>query len=102
MDTICDVVAMVVEREDFRTSEDSVKRLDNMALRCDVEAALSSDDKIWSSGHRVAVTAHDGVISLRGTTKNKELRNLILDAASKVEGVVDCKSEIAVLTDALR
>jgi len=102
MDNICDVVAMVVEHEDFKTSKDSVKRLNNMALQCNIEAALSSDDKIWSSGHQVTVNAHDGVISLRGTTKSKELRDLIVDTASKVKGVVDCKSEINLLSDTLR
>ena len=101
MDNICDVVARVVAHDDFRTSEDSVKRLNNMALECDVEAALSSDDKIWSN-HQVAVRAQDGVISLRGTTKSKEVRDLIVDTTSKVKGVVDCKSEITLLSDALR
>ena len=102
MDNICDVVAMVVAHEDFRTSEDSIKRLNNVALRCDVEAALTSDDKIWRSGHQVTVTAHDGVISLRGTTKTKELKDLIIDTASRVKGVVDCKSAISLLSDVLR
>ena len=102
MENICDVVAMVVEHEDFRTSEDSVKRLNNTALQCSVEAALSSDDKIWSSGHQVSVTAHDGMISLRGTTKSREMRDLIVETTSKVEGVEDCKSAISLLSDVLR
>lgn len=101
MDNICDVVAMVVEHEDFKTSENSVKQLNNLNLQCNVEAALSSDDMIWSR-HQVTVAAHDGVISLRGTTKTKELKDLIEDTASKVKGVVDCKSEINLLSDALR
>jgi cytidylate kinase len=102
MDNICDVVAMVVEHDDFKTSEDSVKRLKNLALQRNVEAALSSDDKIWGSGHQVAVTAHDGVVSLRGTVKSNELRGLIVDTTSMVKGVVDCRSEITLLSDALR
>ena len=102
MDNICNVVAMVIDHEDFKTSEESTKRLNNVALQCDVEAALSSDDKIWRSGHQVSVSAHDGVISLRGTTKSKELRALIVDTTTKVKGVVDCKLEINLLSDALR
>ena len=73
-----------------------------MALQCDVEAALSSDDKIWNSGHQVTVRTHAGVVSLRGTTKTNELRDLIVDTASKVKGVVDCKSAISLLSDVLR
>ena len=102
MDNICDVVAMVVDHEDFRTSGDSVKRLNNMALQCDVEAALSADDKIWRSGHQVKVSAHDGVVSLRGTTKSRELKDSLVETASKVKGVVDCKSAISLLSDVLR
>lgn len=102
MDSICDVVAMLVEHRDFKTSEGSIKRLNNMTLQCNVEAALSSDDKIWKSRQQVTVTARDGVISLRGTTKTRELRDLIVDTASKVKGVAGCKSEINLLSDALR
>ena len=102
MDSICDVVAMLVAHDDFRTSAESVKRLDNMALQCSVEAALSSDDRIWRSGHQVTVTAHDGIVSLRGATKSAALRDLIVETTTNVPGVEECKSAIGLLSDVLR
>ena len=102
MDNICNLVAMAIEHDDFKTSDDSAKRLKNVALQCDVRAALSSDDRLWNNSRQISVSAHDGAISLRGSTKSKESRDRIVDAASGVEGVVDCKSEISLLSDALR
>ena len=101
MDNICDVVERVVAHEDFRTSENSIQRLNNMALQCEVNAALSADDRIWRSGHRVTVNAHNGVVSLQGTTRTGEMRDLIVETASRVTSVVDCKSEVTLLSDAL-
>lgn len=101
MDNICDVVVQAVGHEDFRTSEETARRLNNTALECSVEAALSSDETIWRSGHQVSVTARDGVISLRGTTKRADVRDLIVQTATQVQGVSDCKSAISLLSDAL-
>ena len=98
MENICDVVAMVIEHEDFRSSENTMKRLNNAALQCDVEAALTSDDKIWNSGHQVSVTARDGMVSLKGTVKTEKLKDLIEDTASRVNDVAGCKSVIRVLS----
>ena len=102
MGSICDVVAMLVDRDDFRTSEDSIKRLNDAALQCSVEAILSADDRVWNSGHQVSVMARNGMVSLRGTTRTSELRDLIVETTSRVEGVVDCKSGIHLLSDTLR
>jgi cytidylate kinase len=100
MATICEMVTMAVNQKDFRTSEQSIKLLNNMSLECEVKAALRSDDKIWGS-HEVTVSAHGGVITLRGSVKTKELRDLITDTASKVKGVKECKSEISLLSDSI-
>jgi cytidylate kinase len=100
METICNMVAVAIEQKDFRSSEKSQKLLENMSLECEVNAAMRSDDKIWGS-HEVIVSAHDGVITLKGSAKNKELRDLILDTAAKVKGVKKCKSEISLLSDSI-
>jgi osmotically-inducible protein OsmY len=102
MDIICDVVEMVVAHDDFRTSEEATKRLDDTCLLCNVEAALSANNKIWSSGQQVSVSAHDGRIELRGSVRSKDLRDLITETASKVDGVVECQSELTLRSDALR
>jgi osmotically-inducible protein OsmY len=71
-----------------------------MSLECEVRAALASDDEIWRN-QEVTVNAYDGIIILRGTTKNKQLRDLIVDTTSKVKGVKECKSDISLLSDGL-
>jgi len=100
MDNICKMVAMAIDHKDFRTSEETVRRWNNFATECEVTAALASDDKIWSS-QKISVHAHDGVITLKGSTKNEEFRDLIVDTVSKVKGVTDCKSDINLLSDSL-
>jgi hypothetical protein len=98
--TICNMVAMAVEQKDFKSSEESKRLLVNMSLECEVKAAMRSDDKIWGS-HEVTVSAHDGALTLRGSVKNKDLRDLIIDTALKVKGVKECKSEISLLSDSI-
>jgi osmotically-inducible protein OsmY len=71
-----------------------------MSLECEVRAALASDDEIWRN-QEVTVNAYDGLIILKGTTKNKQLRDLIVDTTSKVKGVKECKSDISLLSDGL-
>ena len=102
MDTICDVVALLVDSPDFKTSSEAANRLNNAALQCSVEAALSSDDRIWRSGHQVTVAAHDGIISLRGTTRTAAQRDLIVETAAEVDCVRECKAAISLLSDTLR
>lgn len=100
MDNICEMVALVIDHKDFKTSENANMCLNNMSLECEVRAALASDDEIWRN-QEVTVNAYDGIIILRGTTKNKALRDLIVDTTSKVKGVKECKSDISLLSDGL-
>ena len=100
MDNICEMVALAVDHEDFKTSEHAIMCLNNMSLECEVRAALASDDEIWKN-QEVTVNAYDGTIVLKGTTKNKDLRDLILDTVSKVKGVKECTSDISLLSDGL-
>jgi hypothetical protein len=100
MDNICEMVARAIDHEDFKTSEHALMCLENMSLECEVRGALASDDKIWSN-QQVTVIASDGVVTLKGPVKNKELRDLIVDMASKVKGVKECKSNMTLLSDSL-
>ena len=100
METVCEMVAFLTERDEFKTSENAIRSLENIYLACEVRAALASDDEIWKS-QEITVNAYDGTIILKGNTKNKEMRDLIVDTASKVKGVNECKSDISLLSDAL-
>jgi cytidylate kinase len=100
MDNICEMIALAIDHKDFKTSKKSIEKLNNFSLVCDVKAALASDDEIWKS-QEITVDAYNGIVILRGITKNEELRNLIVDTTSKVKGVRECKSEIGLLSDDL-
>ena len=100
MDNICEMVALAIDHEDFKTSDHAIMCLNNMSLECEVRASLASDDKIWSN-QQVTVIASNGVITLKGPVKNKELRDLIVDATLKVKGVKECKSNMNLLSDSL-
>jgi len=100
MDNICELVSMAVKHNDFKSSEESVRKLENLSLKCEVQAAMASDNTIWKS-QQIKVNAYDGVIVLKGTVKNRELRDLIVDTTLKVKGVTDCKSDINLLSDEL-
>jgi cytidylate kinase len=100
MDNICEMVVKALDHKDFQTTTHAKRLLENLALECEVEAALVSDNKIWS-GQKVSVHASNGVVTLKGAVKNKDLRNLIIDTTLNVKGVKDCKSDITLLSDSL-
>jgi osmotically-inducible protein OsmY len=100
MDNICNLVATMLNHKDFKTSKSSIRKLNNLSLECDVRAALAADDRIWRS-HKISINAYNDVVILKGTSKNKELRDLIVDTTLKVKGVKECKSEISLLSDSI-
>lgn len=100
MDNICEIVSTAVAHKDFKTSEESSRKLKNLSLECNVKAALASDNKIWES-LEIAVHANNGAVTLKGRTKNKELKDLIVDTALSVKGVIECKPDITLLSDSL-
>lgn len=100
IETICNMVAVAVEQQEFKTSDTARIILENMSLECEVRAAMQSDDTIWGS-HDVTVSAYDGIVTLRGSVKNGELRDLIVETVQKVKGVKKCDSEINLLSDSL-
>ncbi len=100
VDNMYEIVTAALKHDNFKTTDRSVNILNNLSLECEVKAALTSDDKIWRS-QQISVSAHNGVITLRGTTKNQELKDLIVDTTLKVKGVSECISDISLLSDPL-
>ena len=99
LETVCKLVADVANSPEFATTEKSVRQLNDISLACEVKAAIASDDKIWDQ--KVTVNADDGVITLRGSAKNGQLRDLIAETASQVKGVKKCNVNISLLSDPL-
>jgi len=97
LDTVCDLVEVAIKSKEFQTTENSIRRLGNIALACEVKAAIAADNKIWEQP--ITVSAEDGVVTLRGSAKNKELRNLLVETSSHVKGVKACENHIGLVSD---
>lgn len=99
LDTICEIVAITVARPEFRTSQESARRLNDLSLQCEVLAAFASDDKLWSIP--VTVEADNGTVTLRGTVKDKAIRDMFAELAGHVKGVAKVETKIGLTTDPL-
>jgi two-component system response regulator CpxR len=95
--TICDLVVMAVNSDGFKTTDKSTRRLNNISLECEVKAAIASDDKIWEQP--ITITCDDGVVTLRGMVKNKDMKERIAETASQVKGVKSCDVRITLSSD---
>jgi cytidylate kinase len=99
IDSICEIIALAVDRDEFKTTKNSARKLNDLSLECEVRAAFAADDVIWS--HPVSVVADDGVVTLRGTVKTAKLRDQIAELVSQVKGVRGCNVEVGLSTDPL-
>lgn len=97
LDTICDIVKVAVNSNEFRTTPESLQRLLNVSLACEVQAAIAADDKLWDQP--ITISANAGVVLLKGTAKKKDLRDLVVETAAQVKGVDKCDVRIGLLTD---
>jgi cytidylate kinase len=99
IDSICDIVALAVRQKEFRTTEQSVRLLNNLSLECEVKAAFAADDKIWNLP--IEISANNGVVELRGIVKDAKLRDVVAEVAGQVKGVKECRCQINLSTDPL-
>lgn len=88
LDTICDVVESAISHEEFKTTDESLSRLNDVSLACEVKAAIASDDRIWDQP--ITVNARNGVVNIDGAVKDGKLGKLIKETAWQVKGVKDC------------
>lgn len=103
IESACDMMALLAGRPEFQKTDESMRRLDELSLACEVKAALASDDTLWKHlwEQSIIVLASGSVITLRGTVKNKEVGAAMQDVASKVKGVSECRFEATPLGDVL-
>jgi len=99
IDTISEIIILTINRKEFKTSDKSIKQLNNLSLECEIKAAIASDDKIWDQP--ITVSADNGEVILRGTVKNNKMRDLIEDITRKVKGITSCQVNINLITDPL-
>jgi cytidylate kinase len=100
IDTICELVALLTESKDFKTTPESINGLNNLSLECEVRAAIASDDRLWNLP--ISVTAGNSVVSVHGMVENARTRDAIIDVVSQVKGVAEVKSYLSLPSDPIK
>ena len=100
IDTVCEMITAAVGSDEYATTDASIRILNNLSLACEVEAALASDDKLWEND--IEVTAAGSDVTLHGLVKNARIRDAIIDTASHVKGVSECRSLLRLRSDPVR
>jgi len=96
IESIVEIIAMTVQRPEFRTTENSLRKLEDLSLSCEVKAALASDDKLWNVP--VAVKTENGVVTLRGHVKDDKVREELALLVNQVKGVKECQLNLGLST----
>lgn len=96
LDAICDMMAETITLDNYLTTADSIRKLNDVSLACEVKAAIASDDRIWSQP--ISVRASNGVVSIRGTVEKMTLKDLIMETALQVKGVINCNMQVGLST----
>lgn len=92
-ETLCNIVALAVNSEDFKTNEHSMAKLKNLSTACEVKAAFATDDRLWDQD--IKVSASGSVVTLMGIVKNEKIRDELIDIATKVKGVTKCETRLS-------
>jgi cytidylate kinase len=85
VDGAVELVAAAVHREQFKTTEESQRSIENLCLASRVRAALAADNT--TSSAEVDVKAEGDVIHLKGKVRPVSLVDAIIEVATRVEGV---------------
>lgn len=80
-----DLVAAAVGREEFQTTDESRRAMENLYLASRVRSALAADPRTASV--EIEVEADVGVVLLRGKVRTASIVDSILEIAGQVEGV---------------
>ncbi len=93
----CATVVHMTELDDFKPTDESRKRYQDLLLGCRVWAALAKEPKTRSSG--IDVTADDGEVVIVGSVRTAEAGELLPQIAERVEGVRSVRCEAGMGTD---
>ncbi|MCL4558649.1 MAG: cytidylate kinase family protein [Deltaproteobacteria bacterium] len=97
--TACEMIAVMVKADEFKTTEASVKAMNDLALASKVKAVLASDD--FTKNFNVEVVADAGFITVNGKVDTMEDVDNITELVKNIKGVkgVSCKCHPHYLKD---
>jgi cytidylate kinase len=89
---ISDMIQHAVAQEPFKTTPESQREMDNLALSSLVKAAILSHPE--TRDVEIAVKADAGVVTISGKVKTQDTADLIKEIAENVPGVQEVKDDI--------
>jgi len=92
----CDVVCAAAGLEEFRTTSESQRMMDDAVVSTEVRARIAADDSMADA--QVEVTAHDGIVIASGTVGSPEALEKINHIVRETPGARELKSNIRIQT----
>lgn len=90
---IGNVIKFAVQQEPFKTTAESQRAMDNLALSSMVRAAIASNSD--TRDIVISVKADDGVVSIFGKAKTQDVLDTIHETARAVPGVKEIRNEMS-------
>jgi cytidylate kinase len=97
LDTACDLVCDAIAHPEFKATEASLQKLQDLSLECEVMAGICADDRLWEQNIQVQVNR--GHVTLLGRLKNREHRASLEAIVARVKGVGNYDLRVSLASD---
>ena len=94
MSGACDMISLIVQREEFQPTPQSQKKLGDLALATDIRARIAANETI--SDKDVEIEADDGAVTILGRVDSSVDADNIRNLIRHVPGVKDISSKLRV------
>jgi cytidylate kinase len=99
LDTACDILLNAANHPSFQPTQESLQRLEDLSLECEVMAGLAADDELWNQP--LQVSASRGDVLVRGEVENPEQRALVEQIVPMVKGVTSYQMAVTARSNPL-
>jgi cytidylate kinase len=89
----CNVIVRMVERPEFRMSEESLRQLEDLYVASHVKARLFLNAKIGAAAAKIDVSATSGVVYLAGVLPGEDILQEALATCRSLREVKDVRAE---------
>jgi cytidylate kinase len=97
VETACEMIVRLTERQEFQPTDVSTTALRNLALSNRVAATLARDPRTQAA--TLEVTADNGIVTVTGTTQSPALLEAVATVAREVNGVREVRSAVRYLRE---
>jgi osmotically-inducible protein OsmY len=97
LDSAAEAIVRLAQMNEFRPTDQSRKRFEDLRLSCRVWARIARHPDIRGAG--IQVDANDGNVLISGKVSSLKATEMVAQIASEVDGVKSVRSEAGVGTD---